>query len=185
MNIMHRIRSYHAVLAVLAILAYLTGELGIVHSWLSYGVALVIVARLIWALSGNPSVGLMRFYPAFDGLKLSNVFTHSAISKIFMLGIALSILATTITGIAMDKGEAIGLADVSWVAVANAEDEDEYNSRTQDDSRGEGLEDSHEFFANLLLLFVGMHVCYLLLFKTPLAKFMLFILTPPNNKNEP
>jgi len=36
----------------------------------------------------------MRFYPLFDGLKLSNVFTHPAVTKIFMLGIALNLLAT-------------------------------------------------------------------------------------------
>jgi hypothetical protein len=42
MNIMQRIRIYHATLAILAILAYLTGELGLVHAWLGYGVAIVL-----------------------------------------------------------------------------------------------------------------------------------------------
>ncbi|MFT6896052.1 MAG: cytochrome b [Paraglaciecola sp.] len=158
---------------MLAILAYLTGELGIIHSWLGYGVATVITLRLMWTLSGNPSVGLMRFYPSFEGLKVSNVFTHPSITKIFMLGIALSLLATTLTGIAMDKGRSIGLANVSWVAMAYADD-DGYD-RQEDDFLGEVLEDIHEFFANLLLIFVGLHVCYLLLFKRPLAKFMLFV----------
>lgn len=177
MNIMHRIRLYHAALAVLAILAYLTGELGIVHSWLGYAVAIVITLRLIWALSGNPNVGLMRFYPLFDGLKLSNVFTHPAVTKIFMLGIALNLLATVATGIAMDKGEAIGLANVNVMSMAYA-DEDEHAENDEgqtEDSYGEGLEDLHEFFANFLLIFVVLHVCYLVLFKRTLAKFMLFV----------
>jgi 3-ketosteroid 9alpha-monooxygenase subunit B len=174
---MHRIRLYHAALAVLAILTYLTGELGIVHSWLGYAVAIVITLRLIWALSGNPNVGLMRFYPLFDGLKLSNVFTHPAVTKIFMLGIAVNLLATVATGIAMDKGDAIGLANVNVVSMAYA-DEDEHaenHDGQTEDSFGEGLEDLHEFFANFLLIFVALHVCYLVLFKRTLAKFMLFV----------
>jgi cytochrome b len=69
MSAIHRIRLYHATLAILSILAYLTGDLGIVHAWLGYGVAAIIAFRLLWALSGNPHVGLMRFYPSFDGLK--------------------------------------------------------------------------------------------------------------------
>jgi 3-ketosteroid 9alpha-monooxygenase subunit B len=40
----------------------------------------------------------MRFYPSFEGLKLSNAATHPAITKVFMLGIAISLLAVTATG---------------------------------------------------------------------------------------
>jgi cytochrome b len=78
---------------MLAILAYLTD-----YSWLGYAVAVVIALQLLWALSGNPHVGLMRFYPSFEGLKLSNAATHPAITKVFMLGIAISLLAVTATG---------------------------------------------------------------------------------------
>lgn len=95
MSIMHRIRIYHAVLAVLAILAYLTGDDDSIHAWLGYAVAAVIVFRLLWALTGNPHVGLMRFYPKFEGLNLSNAFTHHAITKTFMLGIAVSLLSVS------------------------------------------------------------------------------------------
>jgi len=44
------------------------------------------------------------------------------------------------------------------------------------------LSEAHEFFANIMLLFVGMHVTYLLLFKRPLAKYMLFIASGTNTK---
>lgn len=175
MNIMQKIRVYHACLASLSLLAYVTGELGIVHAWLGYGVAVVIAFRLLWALGGNPHVGLMRFYPSFEGLNLSNAFTHPAISKTFMLGIALSLLTVTITGIAMDKGKALGLANAEVVSVAMADDEENDRKKGGNDSYKEWLEETHEFFANLLLLFVGMHVSYLLLFKRPLARFMLFV----------
>ncbi|HEX2752139.1 MAG TPA: cytochrome b/b6 domain-containing protein, partial [Alphaproteobacteria bacterium] len=123
MSIIHRIRIYHATLAILSTLAYLTGDFGLVHAWLGYGVAAVIALRLLWALSGNPHVGLMRFYPSFEGLNLSNAFTHPAITKTFMLGIALSLMAATVTGIAMDKGNAIGIANAELVSVAYADDD--------------------------------------------------------------
>lgn len=179
MTIMQKIRIYHASLAILSILAYLTGELGIIHSWLGYGVAAVILFRLLWALSGNPHVGLMRFYPSFEGLNLTNVFTHPAVTKVFMLGIALSLLAVTATGIAMDKGKAIGLANAEFVSVAYADDEEEERHDGKGESLyEEALEEMHEFFANLMILFVGMHVSYLFLFKRPLAKFMLFLNKP-------
>ncbi len=173
MNIMQRIRIYHATLAILAILAYLTGEIGLVHAWLGYGVAIVITLRLLWALTGERQVGLMRFYPSFEGLKFDNAFTHPSISKSLMLGIAVSLMLATGTGIALDKGKSIGLANAEIIANAYADDEDE-----DEESKGflsEALEESHELFANLMLLFVGMHVTYIVLFKFPLAKFMLFV----------
>lgn len=172
MSIIYRIRIYHATLGILSMLAYLTGDFGLVHSWFGYGVAAVIAFRLLWALTGNPHVGLMRFYPSFAGLNLPNAFTHPAITKTLILGIALSLTAATATGIAMDNGKSIGLADAAFVSAAYADDHDKDKG-----FMGEALEETHEFFANLLLLFVGMHVSYLFLFKRPLAKFMLFVQT--------
>ena len=69
-----------------------------------YGVAIVITLRLLWALSGERQVGLMCFYPSFEGLKFDNAFTHQSISKSLMLGIAVSMILATGTGIALDKG---------------------------------------------------------------------------------
>lgn len=172
MNIMQHIRVYHATLAILAILAYLTGDDDAVHAWIGYAVATVIVLRLLWALSGNPHVGLMRFYPNFEGLNLSNAFTHPAITKTFMLGIALSLVIATATGIAMDKGKFIGLANTELISADGGDDDDHNRDKSL---AGEVLEEAHEFFANLLLVFVGLHISYLLLFKRPLAKFMLFV----------
>lgn len=175
MSIIHHIRIYHAVLAVLALLAYMTGDDNAVHAWLGYGVAGVIVFRILWAFSGNPSVGLMRFYPSFDGLNLSNAFTHPAITKTFMLGIALSLIAATSTGIMMDRGESIGFAKTEAITSAFADDGGDKREHKEENFLDEALEEIHEFFGNLLLVFVSLHVSYLLMFKRPLAKFMLFL----------
>ncbi|MBY0428711.1 MAG: cytochrome b/b6 domain-containing protein [Alphaproteobacteria bacterium] len=170
MNTLNRIRIYHATLAILAIFAFISGEMGVIHAWLGYGVGLVILLRLFWALSGDKHVGLMRFYPDIQGLKANNIFTHPVISKLLMLGIAISLVAVTGTGIAIDKGKAIGIANAQLIAPAYAEDDGEENEREETP-----LGETHEFFANMMLLFVGLHITYLLLFKLPLAKFMLFV----------
>ncbi len=191
LNIMNRVRLYHALLACLAIAAYLTGEIDPAHAWLGYGVAAVIVLRLLWALGGERQVGLMRFYPHFEGLKFKTAATHPAISRVLMLGIALSLLTVTGTGIAMDQGRSIGLGSAvaertSGQSPANirAAIDDEDKEHEGEDGGEEGpLSEVRELAGNLLLLFVGMHVAYLLVFKRPLAKFMLFV--PRGKKKTP
>lgn len=185
MNMMILIRIYHAALASLSLLAYLTGEFGIIHAWLGYGVSLVIIFRLLWALSGNRQVGLTRFYPSFEGLQVRNLFTHPAVSKTLMLGIAVSLITVTLTGISLDQGKAIGIAGNNPTAeiakmdiISTAYADDDEGSQIENGEENEFLEETHEFFANMLLFFVGMHVTYLLIFKTALAKFMLFIPKP-------
>jgi 3-ketosteroid 9alpha-monooxygenase subunit B len=172
MNMIKRIRLYHATLGILSILAYLTREIRLIHVWLGYGVAAAIAFRLLWALSGEHQVSLMRFYPSFKGLGVKNIFIHPAISKTLILGIALSLIAVTFTGITMDKSKEIGLASVEMVSTAYADDDREEQSENEEKGL---MTEAHELSANLLLLFVGMHVTYLLMFKRPLSKFMLFI----------
>ncbi|WP_291201867.1 cytochrome b/b6 domain-containing protein [Hyphomonas sp.] len=193
LNIMNRVRLYHALLAILAIAAYLTGEIDPAHAWLGYGVAFVIVLRLLWALGGERQVGLMRFYPKFEGLKLKGAATHPAISRVLMLGIALSLLTVTGTGIAMDQGRSIGLqpasAERTYVQspaeLRYAGDGEDDEHEDEEDGEEGPLSEIHELAGNLLLAFVGMHVAYLLVFKRPLAKFMLFLPRAAKRKPEP
>jgi cytochrome b len=151
MLLLKRIRAYHATLAILTVLAFLTTEADLIHEWLGYGVAAVIVVRLIWATTGVRQLGLMRFYPQFKGLRLDNAATHPAVSRTLLLCIATCLIGVTATGITLD-GERHG-----------------------------ALEDIHETLGNLLMWLVGAHVAYLLLFKRPLARFMLFLDPPPSD----
>ncbi|MEQ8660046.1 MAG: hypothetical protein RLW62_04455, partial [Gammaproteobacteria bacterium] len=100
--IIHRLRAFHAALAVLVLLAYLTGDDSSVHYGLGYAVAFLIVVRLIWSATGAPQLGLMKYYPHFAGLRLNNAMTHPAISRMFLLAIAVSLVLAVATGIAMD-----------------------------------------------------------------------------------
>jgi cytochrome b len=186
-SIMHRLRAYHALLAVLVLAAYASGEFGLIHAWLGYAIAMVIVGRILWAATGVPQLGLTRFYPRFDGLKLGSTMTHPVISRSLLLGIASCLLGVTATGIVMDRRHSVGLADVSTERVfaeghkearfvlAKADAREKHEKPDEDEGP---LSEVHEFVANLLMGLVGFHVAYLLLFKRPLARFMLFLDAP-------
>lgn len=89
---MHKIRSYHAALAVVTLLAYFTGDFGFIHDWLGYVVGVIIIARLIWAVFNPRQLGLNKFYPVFDGISWANGLTHPAVSKTLILAIAVSVI---------------------------------------------------------------------------------------------
>jgi len=186
MLVMQRLRSYHAALAFLVVLAYATGEDNMFHAWLGYAVAAIILMRLAWALTGVPQLGLMRFYPHFEGLRLSTAMTHPAISRTLLLGIATCLIAVTLTGIAMDRGHSIGMADQT----IGSPDLGDSGSGSERDDRDEDGDESfvgevHEVLANLLMLLIVTHVSYLVLFKRPLALFMLFFRTPTKKDGAP
>jgi len=180
MSIMQRIRAYHAVLACLVIAAYASGELGLIHAWLGYAIALVILGRLVAAASGVRQLGLMRFYPEFGGLKLGNAMTHPAISRTLLLAIAFCLIGVSGTGIALDRGRSLRMAATPAIATAFADSKESREEKGSHDIEQDEdpMSEVHEALANFLMGFVGLHVAYLLLFKFPLARFMLFLDAP-------
>ena len=178
--VIHYFRAYHTLLAILVVLAYLSGDAGFVHAWLGYGVATILLLRLLTAFAGMPQLGLMRFYPRFEGLKLGNVFTHPAISHTLLAGIALCLIGATVTGVAMDRGDALSLSRVQLVDRLNADQPEVQRNETFEvtENGSERLGEMHQALANLLMVLVAMHVIYLFLFKRSLARFMLFLSMP-------
>jgi len=183
-----KLRIFHAILAIACVLAYLTGEMGWVHRWIGYGVAVLIAFRLLWSLVGARQIGLTRLLPAWHEIKATSFSYHPAASKILLSGVIACLLTVTATGIALDQpdlftgsaavnGTVTGTGPptrfsatpVAFVGPALADDgEGEYEG-------GEDwIEEVHEAFANLLFLFVGLHVIYILIFKRKLGLFMLF-----------
>ncbi len=182
MSIMKGLRAYHAILGLLVIAAFLTGELGTIHAMLGYAIAVIIGGRLVAALTGLRQLGLSRFYPQFEGLTLGNAFAHPAISKTLLASIAACLILATATGIALDRGRTLGLATSAIVTDVHARDNSRERHR-DGDSRSGQQEDTivgelHEGLSNFLMIIVGLHVAYLFLFKRPLARFMLFIAAP-------
>lgn len=160
--------------------------MGLIHAWLGYAVAAIIAALLLAALVGLRQLGLMRFYPDFTALRLDRRVTHPAISHTLLLGIAVSLIGVTATGIAMDRGAALGLKTAAEAAAWDTEDDKRGRGVGGREHRKDGLlAEVHEALADLLLALVGLHVVYLLLFKRPLALFMLFLDTPRRTGIEP
>ncbi len=177
MTVMHRIRIFHAFLALAVLAAYFSAEMGLIHAWLGYGVAVLIVFRLIWALSGVPQLGLERFYPSFKDLHLKGIATHPAISRVLLAGIAISVIGATVTGVMMDNGRALQSSAVSSFTLSGDGEGEENEAREEEggeNEAGEIYEELYELLANLAIAFVVLHVMYLLTFKRPLARFMLF-----------
>jgi len=189
MTTISRLRIFHATLATLVLLAYFTGDDDPLHRWLGYGVALLVLIRLIWGLTESPQLGLMKFYPHFTGLRLTNAMTHPAISRTLLLCIALSVILTAGTGIAMDGGRTLGFGAAPTpelhVRVMTRKDDQVERRREHSERRPEWLEDTHELSGNLVLISVALHVIYLFLFKRPLALFMLFMNKPTTRKRAP
>lgn len=178
MSIFHCLRLYHTALAILAILAYVSGEAGAIHRWLGYGVAGIIAFRLCWGIVGPRQIGISRLFPNIAELIRVRWLGHPAISKALLTGIVVSLLTVTVSGIMMDRPATSARQLLTSPAHA-----DEDRDRHGDARRGHGKEDEfleelHETAANLLLLCVGLHVAYLFAFKRKMALFMLFIETP-------
>ena len=99
------------------------------------------------------------------------------ISRTILLGIAACVVGVALTGIALDGGRAIGLSSGEQSAQSATPvygESDEANEEEEGGKEEGPLGEAHEFLANLLVVLVGAHVTYLLIFKRPLARFMLF-----------
>jgi cytochrome b len=174
MSVFHKIRLYHAALALLVTAAYFTGdELEGVHNWLGYAVAAVILFRALWAAVGPRQLGISRLFPDLTELAKVRRLNHPMISRTLLAGIVVTLLLTTGTGLLMEPPPIGGFAAEVTIAPAFADDDGE-REHDRDGKENEALEEVHETAANLLVLFVVLHVAYLLAFKRPMALFMLF-----------
>jgi cytochrome b len=193
MPIFAKIRLYHCGLIILTALAYLSGELGEVHEVLGYGVAAIIILRILWGVVGPRQVGISRFFPHLDELRKSRL-SDPAISRLLISIVAITLIATTVTGILLEEpaaheqtAQAVSplhstatelpkLAVSAVVPQAKADDGDRDKSSEED-----WLTEVHELVANLLVLAVAAHVLYLFLFKRDLALYMLFVRQPKHD----
>lgn len=181
MSVFQKIRLYHALLALLVTAAYLTGDdAEELHIWLGYAVAGVILFRAGWAVTGPKQLGISRLFPDLMELAKARRMNHPMISRALLAGIVINLLLATGTGLLMEPPPIGPLAAEMTVSSALAdEDKHEHDRGSERDgereSKGsEALEEVHETTANLLVLFVALHVAYLFAFKRPMALFMLF-----------
>lgn len=191
MTTFERLRLYHAALAILAIATYATGEFGIIHAWLGYALATIIVFRIAWGLFGPRQMSLSKFVPKLSDLNGITSPDHAVIGKMLLAGVATSLLLATVTGIALDPPSLLGAWTYDPASSVTAVNPVKSPSVIRagfdfgeefDEGDEDWIGELHEATANLFLIFVGLHVAYLLLFKRNFALFMLFRKTASTGK---
>lgn len=187
MKAFHQLRVYHAMLAVSALAAYATGEAGIVHAWIGYALVGMILFRLAWGMFGPSQFRIGRFLPDLASLFRIRAANDPAIARVLLGGVVASLLLVVGTGIALDQAKSLDLvAEARTVPVPQVDFHPQgahmthgtvvQSANLEDDDEKEGwFQELHEFSANMMVLLVGIHVSYMILFRRPLAMFMLFV----------
>lgn len=188
------VRIGHWLLVLMFSVAYFIDDDWItIHSWAGYGIAIYIVARIIWGFVGPKHARFADFAygPAKAAGYLKDMISfrakryigHSPAGALMIFVLLFSLAATTLTGIALlaveenagplapwlgreSSQESIAQGPGLFAATARAsedederdEDDDDNNHEDNDEERGEALEEIHEFFSNLTLLLVILHI---------------------------
>ena len=162
------VRVFHWTLVISFIVAYVSGdELSTVHIWSGYLIAGLLVFRLFWGFVGPrharfsdfvcPPREIGAYLKSLPGGRPKRYLGHNPAGGLMVVLLLVSLGFTTGTGILMIQlpvtpaSQGTSLADPGYSG--------EYDEEEHDDFEGnEALEEVHEFFANLTLLLVVLHV---------------------------
>ena len=174
MTPLKQVRLYHLFLVVLATTAYLTGdeESGI-HRLIGYGIAAAVSFRLLLAAFGVGLFGWRRLVPPLRAPAALPKLKHPAISRVLILLILAAVTGTATTGLLMDNGASLIQPSLTF-AESGIEEGANGQEAEGEESEDGVLSDLHELLANLIIVFVGAHIFYLMIFRLPMAKFMVF-----------
>lgn len=180
------IRLFHWSLVATFTVAYFTGEEDSpVHIWSGYAVIGLVIFRIAWGFIGtrHARFGDFLYSPARTVQYLKSLVTrhpesylgHTPAGGWMILLLLGAVLVTSLTGIKVYGLEghgplAAGGPGITLVAAARAGDEDDDGDRERGNAHGQrtdaGEEDAaeefweelHEFFANLTVLLIFVHV---------------------------
>jgi cytochrome b len=172
MSVFSRLRLYHAAVALLAVAAYLTEDVERLHVWIGYGLAFIILARLVFALLAQRVLSKPHWLINWRDLTLAKGLSSPIIGKGILVAIMTCLLVTIGTGITMDQK--LNLNADSGVGVSTAF-VDETRSDRKREKPNKIVKEIHEVAANGLFLFVFLHVAYLLLMRRQYALAMIFL----------
>lgn len=179
------VRTFHWTLIMLFVLSYLTGdEQESIHTWSGYLITGLVLVRIIWGLVGskyarfsnfvrNPFT-IIRYLREIAGGNPKRYLGHNPAGGAMVVAILASLLMTTLSGmklLAIEEGEGPFAQNIEMTLVDSAfadsddeeyDDDDEYEhseSAYQDhEDEEEFWEEIHEFFVNLMLLLIVLHV---------------------------
>jgi len=149
------VRIFHWSLVLTFTLAYVTGEdLEILHNNTGYVVLGLVLMRIVWGFIGSRHARFSDFtYSPAEvkgflrdtiGKRARRYLGHNPAGGVMIIAMLLSLVITTVTGIAY-----YGVEDTAGplAMLAGASEETK-----------EVLEEAHEFFANLTVLMVLVHI---------------------------
>ena len=150
------VRTFHWVLVASFTIAFITeDDFMDLHVWAGYTVGIALIVRLIWGFIGtqharfsdfvtSPGTGF-RYAKDAVLLRAKRYIGHNPAGGLMIIVIMVSLLITTITGIAL-YGAAEQAGPLASTFAASG------------DVWENVLEETHEFFANFTLLLVVVHV---------------------------
>jgi cytochrome b len=173
------IRIGHWTLVGAFAIAWLTGdELLAVHSWAGYAAACAVTIRLLWGVFGleqdrlshflRPPGEVLRYLSDAMRLRSARYLRHTPAGAVMGLALLASMATTATTGMATlaqdhNAGPLApwlggGTAGLSLVAPAYAHGDDDGFGGEGHEHGGSGIGEVHEFFANLTLILVLLHL---------------------------
>lgn len=177
------IRIFHWSLVAGFTIAYFSGEEeGVLHAYSGYAVGILISLRLLWGFVGSSYARFSQFMYSpgeviqyLKGLrsgKPDHYLGHNPAGSWMIFALLISLVMTTVSGLQVYGIEGHGpladagsgapaiAADIRFIRDARAdEDADEDHGMNHEENEAEEeWEEIHEFFANLTLLLVFIHI---------------------------
>lgn len=179
-------RFHHLAFGAAVLAAWFTAEsTGIVHAWIGYVAATLLLLRLLLGILHRKGFELRRLRPSLATPPRGQTgLRHPAIGRTLSLTLFLAVAGTAGTGIAMDRGGTlVGQSIRTEGEGEEHEEREEHGFRGEDEGREEEeerkeegvLAEVHETLGNLILPLVVLHLLYMLLLRYDLARFMLYL----------
>ena len=160
------VRFFHWALVTLFFLAYASGDdFETVHAYLGYGIVLLLVARIIWGLTGTKYARFTNFIygrktiKAYAGSLLSgrpkHYLGHNPLGGWMIMALLAGLLLTCWSGLEAYGSKGLGplaAIDTSLIVAARADDDERV-------SKGSRIwKEIHEFFASLVMFLIAGHI---------------------------
>ena len=166
------VRIFHWSLVAAFTIAWLTGEEeSRLHELAGYTVIGLVLIRVVWGFIGTqyarfrdfvyrPSTVLAYVRDILSG-KSKRYLGHNPLGGMMIIALLLSLLAASITGLVLQGAEE-GTGPFAAITASTSVTLPAVISRAvaddDDEGAGEAWKDLHEFFANLSLLLVALHI---------------------------
>jgi cytochrome b len=175
------VRIGHWTLVIAFFTAYFTEDDFLTqHVWAGYVVGTIVCLRLLWGFVGTKHARFRDFVcsPAITLQYIRDLMTgdakrflgHNPAGGAMVLALLIGITGTVSSGLMLYAIEEDAGPLAGWVAESSASsgasilisralaDDGRHDNDDEDDSREEFWEEIHEFFANLTLFLVGLHI---------------------------